>query len=924
MSEPARRPGGLAALGSIKVKLGLLVAASALVAAAVATVGRASGVSPWLALPVTIALALGVTQLLATGMTSPLRQMTDAARRMAAGDYSGRVLAGTSDEVGQLAAAFNQMAADLATVDQERRDLVANVSHELRTPLAALAARLENLADGVEEATPEALAEAVDQVRRLSRLVADLLDLSRLQAGVLTPTVDDVAVAELLADLVRRRREWSGESGSSGRGVRYVVQAEAGLIARADAARLEQLVTNLLDNAARHSPPGGTVRVAAGTGASGWWLEVADEGPGVAPADRERVFERFGTLAGVEGGGTGLGLAIARWVAELHGGSVGFVDPEPGRAGARVRAEFPGGLVSEPPAVAPRGSPPPARSAQHQPADQTHQAHETEEHAMPTTTIEPRPAATPQPDGGAQGSLIDQVFGRVWPARNEPNGRPGLVVGALGVGLIAALVAESWFGIGTFCLLIAAAAVIFAGARDRRDAFGVACAVLVVLLALPVMLLDAEWIAMLCILAGTALTAIAVTGVRGVPGIIAAGISWPLAAIRGLPLLGRSLARFTGGGHTPSILRTVIWSAAGLIVFGVLFASADALFANWVDRVVPDWSLDGLIGRAFFGFLVAGVTLTGAYLAVNPPPIDLELPRRPVANRYEWLVPVLIVDAVFAVFLAAQATVVFGGHDYLRRTTGLTYAEYVHQGFGQMTVATALTLLVVAVAARKVADRDRRLMQAALGLLCLLTLVVVASALYRMHVYQEAYGYTTLRLLVDVFQGWLGVVVLGVMVAGVVSWRRWLPRFAVITGVLGLLGLAAINPDAWVAEHNLERYAAGKPLDVRYLGSLSHDATPAIVAALPVRDAVCITQSRAGMNDTVWSWNLGRMRGHEARQSLGEENLDVLGRLSGADDGESYTTYETYPDGSIRLVDPEAGSPCEAVWAKYEVDPNRM
>jgi hypothetical protein len=118
---------------------------------------------------------------------------------------------------------------------------------------------------------------------------------------------------------------------------------------------------------------------------------------------------------------------------------------------------------------------------------------------------------------------------------------------------------------------------------------------------------------------------------------------------------------------------------------------------------------------------------------------------------------VLLIDGVFLVFLAAQATVIFGGHDYLERTTGLTYAEYVHQGFGQLTVATALTLLVVWAAARKAGRStaaDLAWLRGSLGLLCVLTLVVVASALYRMHVYQEAYGFTRLRLLVDVFEGW--------------------------------------------------------------------------------------------------------------------------------------------------------------------------
>ena len=115
----------------------------------------------------------------------------------------------------------------------------------------------------------------------------------------------------------------------------------------------------------------------------------------------------------------------------------------------------------------------------------------------------------------------------------------------------------------------------------------------------------------------------------------------------------------------------------------------------------------------------------------------------------------------------------------------------------------------------------------------MLTLLVVASALRGMSVYQDAYGFTTLRLFVDVFEGWLGFVVLAIMVAGVLGRGRWLPRIALASGAVALVGLAAINPDAWVAERNLDRYAATGKLDLRYLQTLSADAAPVIVDRLP-------------------------------------------------------------------------------------------
>ena len=108
----------------------------------------------------------------------------------------------------------------------------------------------------------------------------------------------------------------------------------------ADPQRLHQLVANLLDNASRHSPAGGRVAVTAtAQSSSGWRLEVADEGPGIPAADRDRVFERFGTLD--DGGGTGLGLAIARWVTDLHGGSIRFIDPDPGHRARGCASTFP-------------------------------------------------------------------------------------------------------------------------------------------------------------------------------------------------------------------------------------------------------------------------------------------------------------------------------------------------------------------------------------------------------------------------------------------------------------------------------------------------------------------------------------------------------------------------------------------------------
>ncbi|MET0525106.1 MAG: DUF4153 domain-containing protein [Nocardioides sp.] len=817
----------LAPVRSLKVKLGLLVAASVVVASVVASVGRAGGVPAWLSIPVTILMALAVTQLLAVGMTAPLREMTAAAQRMARGDYAVRVSETSRDEVGELARAFNRTAHDLAMVDRQRRELVANVSHELRTPLTALSAVLENLVDGTEPADPRALRTALDQAERLGALVTDLLDLARVDAGKAPLSPEPVAMAPLLADAVAEARV-------IGRPVEYDVRVEpADLVVPADPARLRQLVANLLDNASRHSPAGGVVRVTAARVGELHRIEVTDQGPGVAAADRERAFEPFGTLSATDGGGgTGLGLAIARWVTDLHAGTIGFVDPAPGTAGARVRVDLP----AEPP-VRP-----------------------TPLEELPVSAPAPAP---PPPTAVPPTSLVDDLLGSFWPDRGVP-ARVVVLLSAIGVGLLAAAVLPYRdAGIGTFLVLLAGGVVVMAASTRGADRFTQACAVICVLLASVTMLRDADWIIALSIVTGAAVTVCGVTGARTVPGFVLAGLSGPLSGLRGLPWLGRTLAALTGGGSWPALLRTGIWSAAALLVFGLLFSSADALFAEWVGAVVPDLEIESFVLRAFIGVAVGGVVLAAAYLALNPPRVDR--PRdevRPVSRPFEWLAPVAVVDAVFAAFLVAQATVIFGGHDYLERTTGLTYADYVHEGFGQLTVATALTLLVIWAAARKApreTPADRLRLRVALGLLCAQTLVVVASALYRMHVYQEAYGFTELRLLVDVFEGWLGLLVLAVMAAGVSLKAAWLPRFALLSGAGLVLALAAINPDAWIAQRNVDRYAETGDIDWTYLQGLSDDAVP-VLTTLPADVRACVLDGREQADDDWLEWNLGRHR----------------------------------------------------------------
>ncbi len=305
--------------GSIKLKLGIAIVVAVGVSSVVSTVGLRLGVPIWVRPVISAAIALALIQVLAHGMTSPLREMAAAARRMAAGDWTQRVTDTSADEVGELARAFNAMAAELALVDRMRKDLVANVSHELRTPISALQARLENLVDGVEEPAPELLRSMLDQTQRLGRLVSQLLDLSRLESGPTPLRTEELEAATVLdAVATEARLQAPGRC----------IEVEVGppdLRLVADPDRIHQVLANLTANALLHGPADRPVRLGASARGGDVELTVTDEGPGIPEAEAERVFERFyraDPARGGASGGAGLGLSIARWIVDLHGGEI--------------------------------------------------------------------------------------------------------------------------------------------------------------------------------------------------------------------------------------------------------------------------------------------------------------------------------------------------------------------------------------------------------------------------------------------------------------------------------------------------------------------------------------------------------------------------------------------------------------------------
>ncbi|WP_165990147.1 ATP-binding protein [Streptomyces sp. YIM 98790] len=334
---------------SLKAALGALVIVSVTITTGLILLAYKSAIEVRVIAIVAVIASLLVTQFVAQGLVSPLSQMTAAAGAMARGDYGRQVRVSRRDELGDLGRAFNRMAADLQAVDRHRKELVANVSHELRTPIAGLRAVLENVVDGVSEPDPRVMASALRQTERLSRLVEQLLDLSRLESRVIPLEPRAFKVEPYLADLLGS----TGLALVQGHGrvdVRLSLDVSPpDLTGYADLERLDQVVANLVDNAIKHSPRGGRVTVRARAlerSHGGLALEVLDEGPGIPQAQRELVFERFGQAAaqaGVAGsrntGGTGLGLAISRWAIDLHGGTIGVAES---RRGCRIRLTLPG------------------------------------------------------------------------------------------------------------------------------------------------------------------------------------------------------------------------------------------------------------------------------------------------------------------------------------------------------------------------------------------------------------------------------------------------------------------------------------------------------------------------------------------------------------------------------------------------------
>lgn len=292
----------------------------------------------WVIVGLSALLAALVSLMLARVLLVPVRRIARATHRMAGGDYTTRVKVDSHDELGRLAEDFNRLADSLERNEHLRRNLMADVSHELRTPLAVLRGEIEALQDGLRQPDEATLASLQHEVLRLSALIDDLYDLSLADAGALNYRMADLDLSQLVLDVVHGLHERFQRAG-----IQLSVDAAPGLQMQGDGRRLEQLLSNLLENTLRYTDTPGQARVSLKTVAGAQLrLIIEDSAPGVPEQALPHVFDRMFRVEGSRSrahGGAGLGLAICEQIAHAHGGTSRAVASPLG--GLRLEFDFP-------------------------------------------------------------------------------------------------------------------------------------------------------------------------------------------------------------------------------------------------------------------------------------------------------------------------------------------------------------------------------------------------------------------------------------------------------------------------------------------------------------------------------------------------------------------------------------------------------
>ena len=340
---PSRRRGGWRGFGCLFGLvflvgfLGLLSLATHLIGGILAAGGPIGTLARIAAVLVAVAVLVGLarTARALRGSGAVLDELVDVAARVEAGDFSARVRQPVLGPrpVRDLVRAFDTMAARLEVDERQRRSLLADVTHELRTPLAVVQGNLEAIIDGVHPADETHLSAILDETRVLTRLIEDLRTLALSEAGSLSLHREPTDLAILAADVATAFEVAAGTAG-----IEIDANVDDSLpLLDIDPVRIREVISNLVSNAIRHTPRGGTIRISGTLDGDVVELVVSDTGSGIEPDLLPHVFERFSRSAST--GGSGLGLAIARGLVELHGGAIA-ASSAPG-SGTRIQVRLP-------------------------------------------------------------------------------------------------------------------------------------------------------------------------------------------------------------------------------------------------------------------------------------------------------------------------------------------------------------------------------------------------------------------------------------------------------------------------------------------------------------------------------------------------------------------------------------------------------
>lgn len=400
---------------------------------------------------------------------------------------------------------------------------------------------------------------------------------------------------------------------------------------------------------------------------------------------------------------------------------------------------------------------------------------------------------------------------------------------------------------------------------------------------------DAGWLYVFCVLGALACGSLAVAGGHSVRAVIVGALALPLAFFRSIPWLAKGARAWQQtrekSGAAGRVVLSLIVTLVLLVVFGALFASADAAFATLLGDILPEINARAVF-RGLLYTVIGGLITAGAIFTVLAPPdlSGLERPATRRIGRIEVALPLGGLVLLFGAFVVVQLRFFFGDKAYIQKTSGLTFSEYAVQGFRQLLVVTVLTLVVIGLVSRWAAKEDRQdriLLRTLLGALVLLSMVIVGSAVWRMWLYQNTYGWTRERLFFGSVELYLGGVFILIALAGWKLRASWFPR-AAVAGFAGLLlFLGAANPEHFIAEQNVERF---QKIDFWYLRALGPDAAPAL-AQLPEPYRSCalswMIRDLKANPDQWYSWNLSRAH---ARELLAEIQTTPAGKACAESD----------------------------------------